>query len=492
MADTYRLSKQEGSVPEAPLNRPSATDSSTETSDPAVQSPGRLASLDAYRGFIMFVLAASGFGIARFASLDSDAPAWQKLDYDTWQTVAFHFEHSDWRSNFLPTFLSDPATPAADRSELVKFCVSFWDLIQPAFMFMVGVAMPFSYSKRTVVGQSKSRRVLHALWRAIVLVLMGVFLASGSGYTDWVFPNVLCQIGLGYFFMYLLLGRKLWIQLTALVAILVGYWFFFYQYQPPANYDYAAVNATAEKGEVLTGRFASWSKNGNAAHRFDRWFLNLLRNPDDEALSEAGIEQDAESWAPQPVIECLFANPTPFKYNEGGYQTLNFVPSMGTMLLGVICGQLLLCSCGHWKKIGILLGAGALCMLLGLVAAQFACPIVKRIWTPSWTLFSGAYVIWMLALFYFLFDVLPLKVLAFPLVVVGMNSILMYMMGQLIHGWTIDRIIETHFAGMIRTAMGPTVLDDNMFGRLILPIAAAIVFWLVAFWCYRKKVFIRV
>jgi predicted acyltransferase len=131
-------------------------------------------------------------------------------------------------------------------------------------------------------------------------------------------------------------------------------------------------------------------------------------------------------------------------------------------------------------------------MALGLLAGEYACPIVKRIWTPSWTLFSGAYVIWMLAAFYFLFDILPLRILAFPLVVVGMNSILMYMMGQLIRGWTIGRVVETHFTGLIRTAFGTDVLNDDMYGRLILPIAASIVFWLIAYWCYRKKLFIRV
>lgn len=497
MADTYRLNQP--ATPPGPERSTGATagksdgnDTSQKSEAPPPKDPGRLASLDAYRGFIMFVLAASGFGIARFSQLEADAPAWEHLNYQTWQSVAFHFEHPDWRSNFLPTYLSDPDTPAAQRPEFVKFLVSFWDLIQPAFMFMVGVAMPFSYRKRTAVGQSKPLRVLHAFWRALVLVLLGVFLASSGGVTNWIFPNVLCQIGLGYFFVYLLLGRRWWIQVIALAVILGGDWYFFYQYQPPADYDFAAVNASADKGEVLTGRFASWSKNGNAAHEFDRVFLNLLRNPHEQGLEEAGVTCDAECWAPQPVVEMFFSNPEPFLFNSGGYQTLNFVPSMGTMLLGVMCGQLLLCSFGHWKKLGILLISGALCMVLGLLAAQYACPIVKRIWTPSWTLFSGAYVIWMLALFYFLFDILPLKILAFPLVVVGMNSILMYMMGQLIRGWTIHRIIETHFAGIIRTAFGASVLDDDMYGRLILPSAAAIVFWLIAFWCYRKKLFIRI
>src|SRR5690606_11931742 len=105
---------------------------------------GRLVPLDAYRGFIMLMLAASGFGIARFAQLPEDAPVWQEQNRQTWQTIAFHFDHPQWESRFG------------------LMGVSFWDLIQPAFMFMVGVAMPFSYLRREKSGQSALRRFVHA------------------------------------------------------------------------------------------------------------------------------------------------------------------------------------------------------------------------------------------------------------------------------------------------------------------------------------------
>ncbi|MEZ6050882.1 MAG: hypothetical protein R3C02_05740 [Planctomycetaceae bacterium] len=82
---------------------------------------------DAYRGFIMMMLAASGFGIYRFASLPEDAPVWQTWDHGFWRRWRFT-EHPAWVFGLMG--------------------VSFWDLIQPAFMFMVGVAMPFSYMRR--------------------------------------------------------------------------------------------------------------------------------------------------------------------------------------------------------------------------------------------------------------------------------------------------------------------------------------------------------
>ncbi|MCA9124282.1 MAG: DUF5009 domain-containing protein [Planctomycetaceae bacterium] len=410
--------------------------------------PPRLTSLDAYRGFIMLMLAASGFGIARLTRLPEDAPVWQVLDYDIWQDIGFQFDHPEWVSQF----------------NLVG--VSFWDLIQPAFMFMVGVAMPYSYARRESLGHSGFRQFAHAVWRAIVLVLMGVFLQSQrSEHTNWIFTNVLSQIGLGYLFLYLLAPRKPAIQWFAFAAILIGYCVYFESYTPPLDYDYSAVKATDET--IFRGDFASWSKNANAGYQFDQWFLKLFPNASDQT-----------------------------SVNAGGYLTLNFVPSIATMMLGAFCGQLLRSDRKPWDKFWILIMGGACCMLLGLVAGWFICPIVKRIWTPSWVLFSGAWVVWMLAAFYLVFDlwgrrVTPLKWLAFPLVVVGMNSIAMYFMGQLMRPWT-TRMCLTHFGSYLEMAFGPTLLADNMYGRIAEPTLAVIVFWLVALWLYRRKIFVRV
>lgn len=506
---------------------------------PQPRDPGRLASLDAYRGFIMLMLAAGGFGISSFAAIDASSPVWKTADYGVWQQIGFHFEHPEWRSNFLPKFLEStpvaeqaPATeqtpvaeqnvdaeqtPDADsasvveqtpataetpdaeqppvatqRPEFMRFAVSFWDLIQPAFMFMVGVAMPLSNARRWSEGQSAGRRYVHAMFRACALVLLGVFLYSlGSPRTNWIFPNVLAQIGLGYFFAYLLLPLRSWVQIGVLAAILVGYWGLFKIDPPAAGYDYAKVNASAERGEVYEGKFAAWSKNANFAHTFDRRFLNMLRTLPDDVMKAEGIPMDARNWAPEPVRKILFANSEPFLFNGGGYQTLNFIPSIGTTLLGILCGQLLISTAGKGKKLLLLLLGGAVCLALGLVMGEFACPIVKRIWTPSWVLFSGGYVIWMLALFYFIFDVLPLKLLAFPLAVFGANSLAVYLMGELLRGWTREKVVEIHLSGLLETIFGAEKLLPDMFGPIIYPTMVVLVFWLVCLWMYRSKVFVR-
>ena len=255
-----------------------ATGLQSASSRPKEKVPGRLVSLDAFRGFIMMMLAATGFGIAQFAKIDDSSAVWQVHNHEYWNRVAWHFDHPVWRSAF----------------DLYK--VSFWDLIQPAFMFMVGVAMPFSYARRSQQDHSFLRRALHALMRSVTLVLIGVFLKSlGKDHTTWEFPNVLCQIGLGYFFAWCLLNFKPIVQGAALISILVGYWGLFFFNPPPADYDYASVSASVENAEVFEGRFAAWSKNANVAFFFDRWLLQKLRTvPKPEPLpAEDGEDQPA-------------------------------------------------------------------------------------------------------------------------------------------------------------------------------------------------------
>ena len=477
MTGTYRLQRTE---PPTPDLRQSFSEE-----HPA----GRLVSLDAFRGFIMIVLAAHGFGFASFSNLPREAPAWNVADYEVWQAIGQQFRHAVWIT-------------VDDR-----FRVAFWDLIQPAFMFMVGVAMPFSYRRRAAFGETAGARMRHAAVRAVVLVLLGVFLYSLSHRrTNWIFPNVLAQIGLGYFFVYLLHSRGRNVQIAAIAAILTGYWAFFYFQPPPENYDYEAVGARADRGEVLTGWQAPWSKNANAAFRFDQWFLPLLRTPQQAdrapatdssdrsgADSETGLRaaiphQRSMSW----LRRWFFSNPEPWTYNRGGYTTLNFIPSMATMLLGVLCGQLLLSRERALYILFTLFVGGALCLGLGIATHLTVCPAIKRIWTPSWALYSGGCVIWMLGLFYLLFDVLPLKWFSRPLQVVGINSLAVYLMGELLHSWTADKVVRIHLTGILETLFGADALQDDHFGRIIFPCATAGVFWLLCVWMARRRLFVRI
>src|SRR4051812_14362080 len=120
---------------------------------------------------------------------------------------------------------------------------SLHDLIQPSFSFLVGVALSFSLANRTARGQSTSRMTLHACWRALVLILLGVFLRSiGRPQTYWTFEDTLSQIGFGYVFLFLLGMRPMRIQWIALGIVSAGYWAAFALYPLPGpDFEYSKV-----------------------------------------------------------------------------------------------------------------------------------------------------------------------------------------------------------------------------------------------------------
>ena len=127
----------------------------------------RLASLDAYRGFVMFLMMAEVLHLCRVSAALPESGFWEFLCH--------HQSHVEWIG------------------------CSLHDLIQPSFSFLVGVALPFSIASRINQGQSRGRMTAHAFWRAFLLILLGVFLRStGSSQTNWTFEDTLSQIGLGY------------------------------------------------------------------------------------------------------------------------------------------------------------------------------------------------------------------------------------------------------------------------------------------------------
>lgn len=393
---------------------------------PTVDPSARLGSLDAYRGFVMICLAANGFGIAATAKNFPDSSLWQSLK--------FQFDHVPWGG------------------------CAFWDLIQPSFMFMVGVALPYSYAKRQAAGESFLRMFGHAVVRSLVLILLGVFLSTGSKdtMTNFAFMNVLTQIGLGYSFLFLLWRRSPGIQLSALIAILTGYWAWF-AFTPivGSDFDFAKAGLPAD-WPYLTGFDAHWQKNANPAATFDLWFLNL------------------------------FPRPEPFAFNAGGYQTLNFIPSLGTMLLGLMTGEFIRCGRGHAQTFCGMAAAGAVCLLSGWILNDFGfCPAVKRIWTPSWALYSTGWTLLMLSGFYAVIDVLGLKSWSWPLKVAGMNSIALYVMSQLLKNWTGDSL-QRHFGAGLFNLLGET------YAPLLRANLILLCFWLFVWWLYRQRIFFRI
>ena len=373
----------------------------SDTESATTKASSRLVSLDTYRGLVMFMLFASGFSLARVAD--------QYPDNGLMQWLKFNTSHPQWNSQF----------------KLIGF--SMWDMIQPAFMFMVGVSMPYSYGKREQMGHSYGRRLGHAWTRALVLVLLGVFLQSmRKPETNWIFTNVLSQIGLGYGFLFFLVGKSIRTQLITGGVVLIGY----FALMLPWGFE----NGTSMPQQV------------------DRWLLNLF--------------------------------PRTEEFTGHAYATLNFVPAFVTMLAGLACGQLLKDpELSQKQKLVRLMAAGLACLVLSLLWAPF-CPVVKKLWTPSWTLFSGAYVIWMLAILYGLIDWIGLNRWPKFFVVVGMNSIAAYMMGQLMKPFA-RGIFHTHLPNAFWETTGRW---EPFFESVFV----AAFFWLLLFWMYRNRVHIRI
>jgi len=336
---------------------------STKPSDimvAATSAPTRLGSIDAYRGLVMFLMMAEVLSLGQIAQARPASGFWRFL--------AYHQSHVEWVG------------------------CSLHDLIQPSFSFLVGVALPFSLASRAARGQSRRRMALHAFWRALLLVLLGVFLRSLHGpMTYWTFEDTLSQIGLGYGILFLLGMRSAKVQWVALVVILIGYWAAFALYPLPGpGFDYTEVGVPKNWPHLMTGFAAHWNKNSNLAWAFDTWFLNL------------------------------FPREKPFVDNGGGYATLSFIPTLGTMLLGVIGGGVIRSERTPWGKVKWLVLAGVAALMAGAILGWLGiCPVVKRIWTPSWTLYSGGWCFLFLAGFYTVVDILGEKRWFFPLIVIG-------------------------------------------------------------------------
>ena len=346
--------------------------------------------LDAYRGFVMLLMMAEVLRLSRVAAAYPESVFWKVLAYN--QT------HVEW------------------------FGCSLHDTIQPGFSFLVGAALPYSLASRAAKGAQFASLFGHALWRSLVLVALGVFLRSmDRPITYFTFEDTLSQIGLGYPFLFVIAfyfarpGRMKWVW-TALAAILIAYWLLWTLYPvAPANFDWDSVGVSSEWNAQhnFTGFAAHWNKNFNLGNRFDQWFLNL------------------------------FPRESRFEYNSGGYLTLSFIPTLGTMLLGLIAGVWIRESQPRFPMMRFLL-TGVTGLALGLALHySHLCPVVKRIWTPSWTIFSGGICFLFLAGFAWIIEVKGYRKWSFPLIVVGMNSIAAYCIAHLFEGF-LDSSLRIH------------------------------------------------
>jgi predicted acyltransferase len=355
-------------------------------SKPSAQQ--RYLALDAYRGFIMTILVSGGFGLAGLAR---HKPAFTG--------IANQFEHMPWE------------------------WIAFWDLIQPAFMFMVGVAMPFAFAIRRERGATDGQLFWHVVSRSFRLILWSQILMSvGSGKLNFQLINVLAQIGITYFLAYLIMQLKFRWQAAIAAAILIGHWALF-------------VAFPGTEGPFL-------SQDTNIGQRIDIWVLG---------------HPNGDHWA-----------------------TINFITSAVTTLFGVWTGLLLQSGRSHKEKMRIIAVASAACLALGWIIHPWN-PIIKRICTTSFTIYSTGWVLLMLLVFYYVVEVKGYRKWTFPLIVVGANSIFIYSIANVLHGWL------DHAVGVF--TLHYTWLGD--FASVAQACTVLLVMWYMCYWLYKRKIFLK-
>src|SRR5690348_6504601 len=361
----------------------------------------RLYSLDALRGLDMLMIMGAD---AVFHNL-ADATG-----SPFWGTIANQFTHPAWNGFHA------------------------YDLIFPLFLFMAGVATPYSVGRELEKGKSRSQLLGRVIKRGLILVLLGIFYNNGltiKPISQIRFPSVLGRIGLAYMFANIIyLYTKERAQMIWFGALLIGYWLLL---------KFTAAPGFAAGDLTMQGNFASY---------IDRSIIPghlYLGIHDPEGL-------------------------------------MSTIPAIGTGLLGIMTGNFLKNSSVKPQTKALRLAIVGI-IFLGLAQLwNLDFPINKNLWTSSFVLNVGGYSLLLLSLFYYVIDVLGYQKWAFYFKVIGMNSILIYISGRFIN-WEYTTNGFFQWLGQ---------LIGNPYNAVIMAICFVMVKWAFLYFMYKKKVFLRV
>ena len=313
---------------------------------------------------------------------------------------------------------------------------AFYDMIFPLFLFLAGVSMPYSFEARRNRGETRQKIYLHALKRMLVLVVLGMLVNRilELNPDNLRFASVLGRIGIAWFLaaMIVLNAGIRW-QIAWFWGLLILYCLLMLLVPVPG---FGAGDLSPE---------------GNLAGYIDRLLL------------------------PGTMY-------TEFNEPEG---ILSTIPSVSTALLGVFAGHLLRLKTGRlngMKKALVLIGAGILGLILGMAWGTFF-PINKNLWTSSFVLYAGGWSLMLLGLFYLVIDVWKMKRWAFFFVVIGMNSITIYVLQHRILRFD---IIRDFFLKGIHD-LSPEALQP-----FISSLGYIAVVWLFLWFLYRNRIFLKV
>ncbi|MES1220498.1 MAG: DUF5009 domain-containing protein [Bacteroidota bacterium] len=355
---------------------------------PATQE--RMLSIDFFRGFTMFLLISGIGGLFNPASTNKII-----------SLIGIQLDHAEWSG------------------------LNFWDLIQPFFMFIVGVSMPFSFSKRWERGDSWNKTFLSALRRSLLLLLLGWAISSTDTYST--FTNVLAQLSFTYLVAFLIMRKDVKWQLVISFALII-FTDIIYRY---------------------------WNVEGfnqpfTADHNFGSWVDVVLTG----------------------------------HVSEDRWVAFNAIPTAAHTIWGVLAGKVLMSEWTQKRKISALLIGGLIGVVIGYGLSAFI-PIIKRTCTSSFIFVSGGWALMALAFSYWLIDGLKYKKLAFFFAVVGMNPLFIYLFTHS-GGREMLGAFAKPFIYRLFSWSSPQTIQAIM----ILVVTAML--WLICYFLYKKKLFIRI
>ena len=361
------------------------------------QNTNRLLSLDFFRGLTMFLL------IAEFSHLFHYLIS-QDLEGTFIYAIGKQFHHMKWEG------------------------MHFWDLIQPFFMFIVGVAMPLSFSNRIKKGATSNQLLKHVLKRSLLLLILGWALyCIDAGKIVFKFQNVLAQLSVTYLLAFFVMRKSLVVQIAfSVLLILISE--SLYRFFPVEGFNHAFIN-----GE----NFGSW--------------LNI---------QISGAENNS-SWA-----------------------IFNAIPTTAHTIWGVLAGQLLMSKKSNKEKMQILIIAGLIGLAIGFGLSEIT-PIIKRIATSTFVFASGGWTFLALAICYWIIDIKKYQKGVWIFAIVGLNPLFIYLFAH-VGGADLIQKIVLPFSNAL---FGWT---EELVTPIILSMIVLFFLWYITYWMFKKKIFIRI
>jgi predicted acyltransferase len=362
------------------------------------QAQDRILSVDFFRGLTMFLLIGESTEIySHFQSIQGSS---------IMQFLGTQFSHHEWNG------------------------LHFWDLIQPFFMFIVGVAIPFAVANRQKKGDSDRKILLHALRRSALLLFFGWALyCMEPGRIVFRLQNVLAQLSVTYIVAFLIMKKSFSFQLIFTLAVLL-ITDLAYRYFPVEGFNHP------------------WVPYENLG----AWANNKI-----EGVDKASI------WA-----------------------SINAFPTIAHTVWGVMFGQLLRSDRAVKNKIQIMIIAGLSGLIIGYsLDFLHVTPIIKKIATSSFVFASGGWAILALAFSYWLIDVKKIFTATKFFIIVGMNSIFIYLFFSLGGAEVLLRFFTPFSTSLFGWSGEITV-------AIIASLCAWAAQWYLCYWLYKNKLFIKI